>query len=166
MVSFSVPGDLKVRVVTSVFKTPLLLESWIVLTLVDTHSIFCVSVHLLLGTGLCPHHLAIVNEAAVDVGERQCVSLCSQLFWKQLKVEFPARYLSLIWGEEQTAFLELCSFASLPAKREGCNFSASSLTRVIFWLVCLPAPFENSQPPNKQEVVSYCGFDILSLSGC
>lgn len=38
-------------------------------------------------------------------------------------------------GEEQTAFLELSSFAFLPAKREGCNFSASSLTRVIFWLV-------------------------------
>lgn len=69
-------------------------------------------------------------------------------------------------GEEQTAFLELCSFASLPAKYEGCNFSASSLTRVIFWLVCLSASFENSQPPNKQEVVSYCGFDVLSLSGC
>ena len=102
----------------------------------------------------------------MDVGVRQCVSLCSQLFWKQLKVEFPDRYLSLIWGGEQTAFLELCSFASLPAKREGCNFSASSLRRVIFWLVCLPAPFENSQPPNKQEVVSYCGFDVLSLSGC
>lgn len=33
-------------------------------------SIFCVSVHLTLGTGLCPHHLAIVNETAVDVGVR------------------------------------------------------------------------------------------------
>ena len=40
MVSLSVPGDLKVRMVTSMFKTPLLLESGIVLTLVDTHTAY------------------------------------------------------------------------------------------------------------------------------
>lgn len=33
-----------------------------------THSKFCVSVPLLMGPGLCPHPLAIVNVAAVDVG--------------------------------------------------------------------------------------------------
>lgn len=82
-----------------------------------------------------------MNEAALDIGVRYLFEPLLSILLEIAKGDIYRSESILNTGEQQMTFLGLCSFTFLPAKQEGCNFSASPSMGVIFWLFCLP---ENS----------------------